>query len=285
MKQKIVFLSTYELKANACNVRSVFGQDELNALAQSISEHGIIQPLIVRRRRDQEYAGVNGELLEKQKYEIIAGERRWRASRIAGIKKLPCVVVGADSKESALLAMTENLQREDLTFFEVAFALDRIQHEYGITQTELAKKLSLTQPYVANKLRLLRFTPEEMRAIEKYSLSERHARELIRVRDVQMRKKLLSRVALEQLSIKQTATLVDASMMPELPEVEKREQPRQGITILKLQDVKCFFNSLERSLNLLKTAGVDCRQERSETEEYVELLIRIPKKAAVSSVK
>ena len=117
------------------------------------------------------------------------------------MKRVPCVLLGADERQSAVLALTENIQREQLTFFEVAFALRRLQEDYGLTQAELARRLSLSQPAVANKLRLLRLSDEEMQAIVKYGLTERHARELIRLQDGQQRKRALSRVILEQLSV------------------------------------------------------------------------------------
>ncbi|HPE96287.1 MAG TPA: ParB/RepB/Spo0J family partition protein, partial [Bacillota bacterium] len=159
--QKINLLSVHELIPNKNQPRNDFCQEDLENLSRSIKEHGVLQPLIVRKRADIPKCELNGEIIAQQKYEIIAGERRWRASRLAGVKRLPCIILGANDKTSAIIAITENMQREDLSFFEAAYAFKKLIEEYGITQSELAQKLSLSQSTVANKLRLLRFSEEE----------------------------------------------------------------------------------------------------------------------------
>ena len=282
-KPKNVSISVFDLVPNRNQPRLEFDREELESLAASIREHGVLQPLIVRRRQDSPQCDINGENIEGQRYEIIAGERRWKAAKLAGVKRVPCVLLGADERQSAVLALTENMQREQLTFFEVAFALRRLQEDYGLTQAELARRLSLSQPAVANKLRLLRLSDEEMQAIVKYGLTERHARELIRLQDGQQRKRALSRVILEQLSVAQTQRLVDSLLLPDLPPEESvpcaPAHVRQPQCVYKLQDIRVFFNSVDRLLELLRRAGVDCCHERYESEEDITLSIKIAKKA------
>ncbi|MCD8026320.1 MAG: ParB/RepB/Spo0J family partition protein [Clostridiales bacterium] len=145
---KICEIPIIKIRPNKAQPRKQFNEDELYALSQSIRENGILQPLTVRRASASEY-------------ELIAGERRLRASALAGLKKVPCVVVKCSDKESAVYALLENLQRSDLGIFEEARGISRLIHRYGLTQEEAAAKLGKSQSTIANKLRLLRLTYEE----------------------------------------------------------------------------------------------------------------------------
>ena len=164
---KVVFLPIAAISPNPGQPRRHFSRAGLEELAASIGEHGVLQPLSVRR--------VPGG------YELISGERRLRASRMAGLEEVPCILVSVDGQESSLLALVENLQRRDLDFVEEAAALSRLIRTFGLSQEEAAKKLGKSQSAIANKLRLLKLPPEVLALLREKGFTERHARALLRL--------------------------------------------------------------------------------------------------------
>ncbi len=175
---KVVRLRVSQISPNPNQPRKVFDEDSLHELASSIRTYGVIQPITVTR-------------IAPDRYQLIMGERRLRASQLAHMEDIPCIVVDTDEKDSAVLALIENLQRQNLSFFEEAMAIKNIMQKTGITQNEAAKLISKTQPAVANKLRLLKIAPEHQRLIEENGLSERHARALLRLEENELRDKAL----------------------------------------------------------------------------------------------
>ena len=252
---KVVFLPIAAISPNPGQPRRHFSRAGLEELAASIGEHGVLQPLSVRR--------VPGG------YELISGERRLRASRMAGLEEVPCILVSVDGQESSLLALVENLQRRDLDFVEEALALSRLIQTYHLSQEEAAKKLGKSQSAVANKLRLLKLPPEVLALLREKGFTERHARALLRLESPEQQAAAARAVVEGGLTVARTEEYVERLLHPAPP---ARRKP----TIV-LKDVRLFLNTVSRGLSLMKQAGVKANCLRQETADTIQLTITIPK--------
>ena len=259
-ENKISDIPIIKIRPNKSQPRKQFDEDELSALSQSIRENGILQPLTVRR-------------ISPTEFELIAGERRLRASALAGLRKVPCIVVKCSDKESAVYALLENLQRSDLGMFEEARGISRLIRRYGITQEEAASKLGKSQSTIANKLRLLRLTYEEQEWIVNAGLSERHARSLLRLNDENTRREALSKIISENLNIKQTESLV-SMMLKACPKTDKAKGNSKAV----IKDIRIFVNTINRAIDTMRLSGIDAKVNKKVTENYIEYTIRIPEK-------
>lgn len=284
--KKIVYLPIEELAPNPMQPRRDFDEAALDALSESIRQFGVLQPITVRQGDPEPYPNN----LCGPSFEIIAGERRWRAAGMAGLEKVPCLIRKATRQESAELALIENLQRRDLGFFEEAEAIRTLLLVSSDSQVQMAAKLSLSPSALSNKLRLLKLTASERRLIEQNDLSERHARAFLRIRDENMRKKAILQVITDGLSASETEELADRfnSRQTAFGELatepskqdsltDKPEKRRQRICVIR--DVRFFFNTLDRAMALLSEAGFPAGQERTETENGYEVKLFIPKTA------
>ena len=252
---KVVFLPIAAISPNPGQPRRHFSRAGLEELAASIGEHGVLQPLSVRR--------VPGG------YELISGERRLRASRMAGLEEVPCILVSVDGQESSLLALVENLQRRDLDFVEEALALSRLIQTYHLSQEEAAKKLGKSQSAIANKLRLLKLPPEVLALLREKGFTERHARALLRLETAEQQAAAARAVVEGGLTVAKTEEYVEQLLHPAPP---ARRKP----TIV-LKDVRLFLNTVSRGLSLMKQAGVKANCLRQETADTIQLTITIPK--------
>ena len=216
-----------------------------------------MQPLSVRRREDGSW-------------ELIAGERRLRAAALAGLTHVPCLPVTADHNRSALLALVENLQRQDLDFWEEALGLERLMEICSLSQGEAAAKVGLSQSAVANKLRLLRLPAEALRILRDGGFTERHARALLKLPDEAAQLAAARHVAAKKLTVAQTEAYVESVLLPKV---------RQRPPICRIKDVRLFLNSVTRGLSMMNAAGVKAACNREETEGEILLTIRIPKQA------
>ena len=252
---KVVFLPIAAISPNPGQPRRHFSRAGLEELAASIGEHGVLQPLSVRR--------VPGG------YELISGERRLRASRMAGLEEVPCILVSVDGQESSLLALVENLQRRDLDFVEEALALSRLIQTYHLSQEEAAKKLGKSQSDIANKLRLLKLPPEVLALLREKGFTERHARALLRLESPEQQTAAARAVVEGGLTVAKTEEYVEQLLHPAPP---ARRKP----TIV-LKDVRLFLNTVSRGLSLMKQAGVKANCLRQETADTIQLTITIPK--------
>ena len=255
-KLKLVKLPVSRILPNPSQPRKVFRQEELEALAQSIRVNGLLQPVTVRK--------------ENGTYYLIAGERRLRACKLAGLKEIPALLADCPPEDSAVLALLENIQRKDLQMFEQANALVNLLREWQITQEEAAKRLGISQSYLANKLRLLKLSDEEQTEILEYKLTERHARALLRIDDMTLRQKVLRQVGEKHLNVSQTEELVTAVLQP------KRTGAKPKRTFVA-KDIRLFINTIDHAVDAMKTAGIQAQSEKKETEEYIECTVRIPK--------
>lgn len=253
--------------SNPSQPRRIFEDEAIRRLAESIRRYGIIQPLTVREKE-----GFRGG---RRFYELVAGERRLRAAKLLKLREVPCVVVRADGCRSAEMAIVENLMREDLNIFEQAAALASLIGTYNLTQEQIAKSLSCSQSYVANKLRLLNFTRSHRELILKHQLTERHARALLRVRPEEERGKLLKLVIARGLNVARTEELVERYLADSKAE-KPAPTPDKGQRIM-LREVNLFYNSVKRAVDLIRGAGVAVESTRTELEDATEIRIRIPK--------
>ncbi len=235
--------------------RKRFDYDELENLAQSIRENGILQPITVRKREDK-------------KYELVSGERRLRAARLVGMVKIPSIVINIDDKNSAMFSIIENLQRQSLNFFEEAEAIEKLVGEYAMSREEVARKLGLAPSTVSNKLRILRL-PEEMRfELARAGLTESHARALLMLEDDNQRARALSIIVDRHLNVAESERMINQMINRN----NRSHNPLRGI-----RDVRLFINTLNHAVDTIRRAGVEADAARSETEEYIEYVVRIPK--------
>ena len=271
----VVYLDVTEISPNPQQPRKRFSQQAMKDLAQSIKECGVLQPISVRKKR-------NGG------YELIAGERRLRASIMAGKATIPALVNEFSNIESAVAALTENLQREDLNFMEEAEAYYRLQESYRLTQAELAEKVGRSQSYICNRLRLLQLPDDVKQIIVEFGLSERHARVFLRIKDETLMKRIVTKVVEKRLSVKETEDLVtDTIERLQLPEGKdlpqgtdlrysrtKKEREKR-----RLKNIKIFINTIRETIKLLKMSGVDVRAAQFDRGGYMEFVVKIPKQA------
>ena len=255
-ESQILAIPQSDILPNPNQPRKRFDYDELEGLAQSIRANGILQPLIVRE-------------LENGKYELVAGERRLRAARLTGLTKVPCVVSEISETDSAIFAVLENLQRQDLDYFEEAEALATLVSDYHMGQDELCKKLGKAQSTISNKLRLLKLSDEMRYQISRAGLSERHARALLSLNDEVQRARALSIIIDRHLTVNESEQLIDQM-------IRKNEAPKKQM-LRGFKDIRIFINTLNNAVDNIRRAGIEADSVKTETDEYVEYIVRIPK--------
>ena len=253
-----LYLPISQVESCAGQPRKHFDDAALADLADSIREHGIIQPLTVRK-------------LQSGYYQIIAGERRWRAARIAGLRQVPCLLARVDEEDAALLALIENLQRRDLDYMEEAAAIARLLRRYGLSQQQAAERLGRSQSAVANKLRLLRLEEPVAEALHHYGLTERHARALLRLEDPEQRLAAVEHIGKNQLNVADAEAYIDRLV------TQNQTTPIRRRSTYILKDVRLFLNSVDRGVRLMQTAGVGAKVSRRDTEDAICLTVTIPR--------
>ncbi len=262
----IFMLKVDDIVPNPAQPRRSFTDDAILRLADSIRTHGIIQPLCVRRPD-------NGTRV----FELVAGERRLRAAKRLGMSEVPCIMVDADSEESAQIAIVENLQRENLNMFEQAEAMSSLMSVHCLTQEKIAAKLSCSQSYVANKLRLLKLKEEERDDILSASLTERHARALLRLKDEEQRRSALKAMIKKEMNVAEAESYVDRLLEQE--KKEKAHKMAENKTKLIIKDVKILYNTIERAVETIRLSGIDVCTLKRESAKDTEIVIKIPKYA------
>lgn len=248
---KVLLLPIGSIEPSPWQARTVFDETEIAALAVSILQNGLLQPVTVRK------AG--------EKYQLIAGERRLRACRLAKLETVPAILATYDDSQSAALGLLENLQRQQLDPFDTARGIREVIRLWGCTQAEAARRLGLSQPALANKLRLLVLTAEEQEICLAGKLTERHARAALRLPEAQ-RREALQRMADGGMSVRQADKLVE-SLLAQKP---------QRRTVPMVRDVRIFLNTLEHAVGLMVQGGVEATTQRTDGEGYIEYTVRIP---------
>ena len=255
---KVVELPVSAIVPNPAQPRVIFDDYELSRLAVSIQQNGILQPLTVRR------------LENSLNYELIAGERRLRACKLLNMSYVPCIIITASVKDSAVLAVLENLQRADLSFMEEAYAIKNLIDYYGFTQEETAARLGTAQSTIANKLRLLKLTDDEKALVVKYKLTERQARALLRL-ESEKRPDAIHYIGSNRLNTAQTDAYIDELLKgkPHKPTIHKRWNFRA---------VNLYINTFNKTIDAMKEAGINCETVKNRTEDFVEYVVKIPLK-------
>ena len=257
-QQELLLLSTDAIRPNPMQPRQTFDDAPLLELAESIRRHGILQPLTVRRTPGG--------------WQLIAGERRLRAAKLAGLARVPCIAAEADDRDSAVLALVENLQRQDLHFLEESEALAQLLADGTLSREEAAALLGISPSALANKLRLRRLSPECAALVRSGGLSERHARALLRLEDPDAQTAAVRYVLARSLTVAETERYIDRLL------AAAQTTPAAARRTYVIKDVRLFLNSVDRGLKLIRSAGVDAKSCREDTDDTIVLTLRIPKR-------
>jgi len=260
-QEKISDILISDIIANPHQPRHIFNDDSLLELAESIGQHGLLQPIAVR-------------INENQKYEVVAGERRLRAFELLGNKMIPAIIKEFNSKDSAIIAMIENIQRDDLHFIEVARGFKRLMDEYSMTQMELVSVVGKSQSAIANKIRLLGLSEEVLNLIINGNLSERHGRALLRIGDENQQLEIVRLVIKDSLNVKESELLVEKFISGFVIKEKKNKNKNQIKTYVK--DIRLFTNTIKQAVDSINSAGLEAKYViREDNDKYV-ITIDIP---------
>ena len=259
---RVLYLPAARIRPNPLQPRKHFDAGALQELAESIRQYGVLQPLTVRR-----LAGG---------YELVAGERRLRAARLAGLSEVPCLLADVDEESSGMLALVENLQRRDLDYIEEAEGLQKLMQQYHLSQEQAARRIGKSQSAIANKLRILRHPPSVLQALRENHLTERHARALLKLPDEAERLRVIGLIAQGEWTVAKTEQYIDSLLAPRTPQ-------RRELGGFVLRDVRLFLNSIDHQLDLVRAAGVGASRERQEAAREIVRPSRIPESNAPRS--
>ena len=254
---KVVQIPVDLIVPNPEQPRKVFMDNELEELTNSIKEYGVLQPLLVKKAVGR-------------KFILIAGERRLRASKLAGLQRVPVIVKDLDEPEAALIALVENVQREDLNFLEEARAYKKLMEDFNLTQGDIAKRVSKQQSTISNKIRILSLPEELQQMLMANKLTERHARALLKLSDEADRKKILKRVIDNNLNVKQTEKLIEELLLSK----EKAYRKKNKINYISY---KIYLNTIRKAFNQVKNVEKEAKFIENDRGEFMEVQILIPK--------
>ncbi|GGA45672.1 nucleoid occlusion protein [Psychrobacillus lasiicapitis] len=260
--EEVVNIAIEKIIPNRYQPRTVFDEAKIEELARTIHTHGVIQPIVIRKMDDE-------------KYEIIAGERRFRAMSKLQWAEVPAIIRNLSDKETASIALIENLQREELTAIEEAVAYQKLLKLHELTQEALAQRLGKGQSTVANKLRLLKLPEEVQEAILKKELSERHARALMQIKDKETQIQLMNMTIENHWNVKQLEQKVEEIINPPMKEDKKATKPKRKAVS---KDVRIALNTIKQSLSMVTKSGINIKTEEEDMEEFYQITVRIPKK-------
>lgn len=257
LKDEVAQLPISKIVPNKYQPRNIFNDEKIVELSESIKEHGVIQPIVVRKFKDG--------------YEIIAGERRYRASKLVGLDKVPAIIREYDDKQSASIAIVENIQREDLTAIEEALAYKQLIDLHGITQAALAKQMGKSQSTVANKIRLLNLSDLVQQSVLERKITERHARALLVVKDEELQLQLLEKIIDNDLNVSQTEQLIEETLNPK----EKVKKPQ---TVSRMpRDCRIAMNTFKQAIMMVEKTGMKVEHETEELDDSYVIKISLPK--------
>ncbi len=256
--EALIEIPIISIKPNRFQPRTIFNEDKINELAATLAQHGIIQPIVVRE-------------MEDEKYEIIAGERRWRAALKLGWSTIPAIINNLDDNETASIALIENLQREELSPIEEAYAYEKLLEIHSLTQEGLAIQLGVSQSTIANKLRLLKLPDFVQQAVLQKLISERHARALIPLKDEEKQQNLLTEVIEKSLNVLQTEERVKKLL-------EGSVEVKKPMKKIFNSNVRIAFNTIRQSIAMITEHGIDVESSEEEFDDFYQVVIKIPKK-------
>lgn len=261
--QEVQHIAIVSIVPNPFQPRKTFNEESLQELSSSIQQYGVIQPLLVRRTA----AG----------FELVAGERRMRASKLAGLTEVPVIVKELTDKEMAELAMIENLQREDLHYLEEAEGFQQLIANFGFTQEELARRVGKTQSTIANKMRLLKLAPQVRGVLVEENLTERHARSLLKLEDTKLQLEVLHTVREKGFNVRETEGLIEDIVTDISREIEKKNTPRQNV-VKVIKDVRIFLNTINKVVAEMKKTGLKIKVNQEQDDRWITLTMKIPKR-------
>ncbi len=247
---RVVFLPARSIRPNPAQPRKIFREEALAELSESIRRHGILQPLSVRRVGNR--------------YELIAGERRLRAAELAGLHEIPCIVMNMDDKESSMTALVENLQRQDLDYIELAQGISRMMSDFSMSQEQAAQLLGKSQSAVANKLRLLRHSPQVLERLRETGLTERHARALLKLSTESQKLQAIETFSRLGMSVARAEQYIDSLLTPTQQKINST-------------NVSAFLKNVTQTLTRFQRSGIPAISERRETDSQIVLTITFPK--------
>ncbi len=253
---RVIEIDMDRIYPNPNQPRRRFTDSDMAELAASIKINGLIQPIVVRRI--------------DMGYELVAGERRFRAARLCGMTEIPCIIVDTTERGSAMISLVENMQRKDLNFFEEAEAINSLTELFGLTQEDIALRLGKKQSTIANKMRLLKLSKEERKLILEYGLTERHARALLKIDDNLIRMELIKVIFERKLNVENTEKLIESTL--------KRNNEIRRIRKCKgaFRDVRIFVHTITHAVEIMQAAGINAVMQKSKEKEYTEYIVRIP---------
>lgn len=260
--KNITYVGIDNIRPNPYQPRKQFNKISLEELCESIKQYGVIQPINVRK-------------LSSSMYELVAGERRLRAATMAGLKEIPAIIIDINDNDSAVMALIENLQREDLSYMEEAEGYNNLISDHGFTQEVLASKIGKSQSTIANKIRLLKLPPLVKKILADNSLTERHARALLKLHDEQLQLKVLKNVCEKGLNVKRTEDLVERAI--DRLTKQENDNKSKGKFTKAIKDIRIFVNTIKQAIELMKKSGVDAKAAQFDRGTYVEFIVRIPK--------
>lgn len=260
-KTQISEVRVGEIRPNPYQPRKYFDSVQLEELSKSLQMHGMIQPVIVRKKKDR--------------YELVAGERRWRAAQMIGLETIPAIVKTLDDKDMAEVALIENLQREDLNYFEEAEGYKKLTEEFKLTQEEIAKSVGKSQSTIANKLRLLKLDKEVKDNINAEIITERHARALLKLPDKELQLQVLKEIYECELNVRETELRVEMHLQGE-KELKTQDKRKKIIRIFK--DIRIYLNAIKSTVAAIEKAGLDVEMKEVDHNDYIQVIIQIGKK-------
>lgn len=261
MISNIINIDVNKIIPNKNQPRKVFDDKSLEELSQSIKSYGIIQPITVRKIYDDIY-------------ELVAGERRLKAVKLLRMETIPAVIIEVKEEESAAMALIENLQREDLDFIEEAMAFERLIEDFGLNQTQLAEKLGKSQSTIANKMRILKLPESVKKELREAKLTERHARALLKIEDEEVLLSILEKIIKRELNVSETEKLVNS--IAEDLNIKKMKDKRY---VRNFINYKIYINTIKNAYNEIVKTGIEAEFEQQESDEFIEIKVKIPKKS------
>ncbi|HPT78697.1 MAG TPA: nucleoid occlusion protein [Candidatus Atribacteria bacterium] len=261
--KKVENIPVSQIRPNPYQPRKSFSVQGLDELARSIQEYGVIQPITVRK------AG-------NDSYELIAGERRLRACKMLDMDTIPAIVMDSQEQDSAIIALIENLQREDLHYIEEAKGYASLINDHNMTQEQLAEKLGKSQSTIANKLRILRLPDKVKEILVRENLTERHARALLKLPDEGLQLKAINQVVEKKLNVRQTEAVVER-LIRRIEQKENKDLHKQKRLFKRTKDLRVFINTIQNAVKMMKDYGVNARLLQEDKGDHIEIIVTIPK--------
>ena len=253
---QVIMVPLEKIEANPQQPRKIFKDEGMEELTGSIKEYGVLQPIILKD--------------EKERYTIIAGERRYRAAQLAGLEKIPAIIKTMETKEAALIALVENVQREDLNFLEEARAYKKLMDDFNLTQGEIAEKVNKRQSTISNKIRVLSLPENIQEQLVDNRLTERHARALLKLKDDEDRKQVMERIVANGLNVKQTEKLIEDVLAKKEEALRKRRK-------VNYISYKIYLNTIRKAFNQIREMENNVKMSQEDKGDFLEVKILLPK--------